>query len=263
MANTYRYKKNIWILEDPVAYRREVQKVLDLILTTYSGRLLLRYINLSPQLLLIMPYVPSQERNLVNAYADPDDWNDAFTKGALRMIPLEIKGYGTLMMPEGHFGTGAGTGAVVKYHPAMWQQMARNLGYIAPGFGAGEVLFHEMLHAMRMMHGKFLRTAVTEDAHMDDFEEFCAILAANMYRSERGFHLMRLNHWGSEALSKDLSEPVHYAQFFQKEIEKWFASQRTFCLELAQSPASFNPMKYVAEDLGVPQVTPMAVAPAK
>jgi hypothetical protein len=116
-----------------------------------------------------------------------------------------------------------------------------------------------MVHAMRMIHGKFLRTNVTEDAHMDDFEEFCAILAANMYRSERGFHLMRANHQGSQALSKDLSDPAHYAQFFNDEIEKWFESQRDFCLELASSPARFNPIKYVAYGLDLAVVTPMAV----
>ncbi len=37
MANVYQYQKNIFILEDPIAYRREVQKILDLILTTHSG----------------------------------------------------------------------------------------------------------------------------------------------------------------------------------------------------------------------------------
>ncbi len=147
----------------------------------------------------------------------------------------------------------------MKYHPAIFRQLAKNRGFIAPGDGAGEVLFHEMVHAMRMIHGKFLRTNVTEDAHMDDFEEFCAILAANMYRSERGFHLMRANHSGSQALSKDLSDPGHYAQFFNDEIEKWFESQRDFCLELASSPARFNPIKYVAYGLDLPVVTPMAV----
>jgi hypothetical protein len=80
-----------------------------------------------------------------------------------------------------------------------------------------------------------------------------------MYRSERGFHLMRANHWGSEALSKDLSDPVRYAQFFNDEIEKWFGSQRSFCLELASSQARFNPIKYVAYGLDLPVVTPMAV----
>jgi hypothetical protein len=261
MADIYKYKKNVWILEDPVAYRREVQRYLDLILTTYSGRLLLRYINQSARVLLIMPYVPSQERKPINAYTWPESEYDGYARDAPVMTPIMVPGYGKIMLPEGHFGTGAGTSSILKYHPAMFRQLALNRGYYAPGFGPGEALFHEMVHAMRMMAGRFLRTTVTEDAHMDDFEEFCAILAANMYRSERGFHVLRASHsTGDQALSEDLTDPVRYAQFFQTEIEKWFESQRTFCLELAQSPASFNPMKYVAEDLGVPPVTPMAVA---
>jgi hypothetical protein len=48
-------------------------------------------------------------------------------------------------------------------------------GRIDPGDGPGEVLFHEMVHAMRRMLAKRTSETVREDLRMDDFEEFCSI----------------------------------------------------------------------------------------
>lgn len=260
MPNAFQYHQNLYILDDPIAYRREIVKYLELIRTTHAGRTLLKFIYLRARRLLIMPYVPSKETyGAINAYADADDWNGAYTKNAPQMTGYDIPGYGTIMLPNGTFGTGTGTTVHLKYHPAIFRQLAKNRGFIAPGDGPGEVLFHEMVHAMRMIHGKFLRTTVTEDLHMDDFEEFCAILGANIYRSERGFKLMRTNHAGSEALPKELNDSQAYAIHFQDEIERWFNSQRDFCVELASSTAQFNPLKFVAAGMGLPVRTPMAL----
>jgi hypothetical protein len=147
----------------------------------------------------------------------------------------------------------------LKYHPAIFRQLAKNRGYIAPGDGPGEVLFHELVHAMRMLHGKFLRTTVTEDLHMDDFEEFCAILASNIYRSERGFTHMRTDHWDAAVPGLKVNDSQSYASVFQDEIEKWFSNHQSFCLELASTTAKFNPLKLVAAGMGLPVKTPMAL----
>ena len=80
---------------------------------------------------------------------------------------------------------------------------------VLPGSGPGEMLFHELVHAMRAVHGVMLKTAVPENSGMRNFDEFCAVTAANVYRSERGFKLMR----GSESAYKGdkiLSDPALY-----------------------------------------------------
>ena len=83
MAKTvFQYHQNIYILEDPVAYRKEVVNYLDLIRTTYTGRTLLKYIYSRGRRLLILPYVPAKETKFgpVNAYATPDTTLDAYAK---------------------------------------------------------------------------------------------------------------------------------------------------------------------------------------
>jgi hypothetical protein len=263
MAKTHQYYRNIYILEDSVKFRIDVQKVLNLIGTTHAGHTLFKHIALRARHLVIAPYVPSQEPVLgpVNAYAEPDNLQDSYTANAPVMAWVDIPGKGPIPFPTGKFGTGKGTGVTLKFDPALYRQLARNRGSIYPGDGPGEVLYHEMIHALRMIHGKDLRTIVTEDLHMDDFEEFCAILAANIYRSERGFHRLLMDHRSTAEMPKNLTRSEAYASFFWDEIEKWFDSQRDFCLDLASSPARFNPMKFVAAGLDLPVVTPMALGP--
>ena len=254
----FQYHQNLYILDNSVAYRREVVRYLNLIRTTYSGRTLLKFIYSRGRRLLILPYVPTQN-DPVNAYAQPDDILAATTKDFPMTTTFQIPGFGSLLLPTKWIGTGEGSTVTLKYHPATFRQYVANKHRMDPGVGPGEVLFHEMLHAMRMIHGKFLRTFVTEDAGMDDFEEFCAILAANIYRSERGFQQLRTNHHGFKPLGKNLSDSAGYYSYFSDEIDLWFSSQREFCLELAASRAKFNPLRLGAVALGLPVTTPMAL----
>jgi hypothetical protein len=242
------FQPNFFIIDQNLAYRREVTRYLRLLQTTNSGKILLRYVGMRNAIILV-PYWPAQEGDPVNAYADAADYSAAYPKNALKMKAFEIPGYGTLMLPSGFLGTGGGSFVTLKYHPAIYRQLIKNKGRIDPGDGPGEVLFHELVHAMRMMHGKFIRTTVTADVHMDDFEEFTAIVAANIYRSERGFTHFRTNHSGHVALPPELSTSEAYARKFHDAIELWFRSQQDFCLELANIHTAFNPLKVVAKDL--------------
>ena len=254
----FRYHQNLYVLDNQRAYRQEVVRYLNLIAGTYSGRTLLNSIYARGRRLVIVPYVPTA-KDPINAYAQFDNVLDATTKDFPVMGTIQVPGYGSIPVPTQWIGSGAGSTVTLKYHPAVFRQYVANKHRIDPGAGPGEILFHEMVHAMRMIHGKFLRTAVTEDAGMDDFEEFCAILAANIYRSERGFSQLRTNHHDFKALGKDLSKPQAYYSYFMDEIDLWFTSQKAFCLELAASNAPFNPLKYAAAALGMPVRTSMAL----
>jgi hypothetical protein len=101
-----------------------------------------------------------------------------------------------LMVPTGSVGVGGGSPVTIEYHPANYRELNKRKRRTDPGYGPGEVLFHEMVHAMRRMLAKRTSDTVYEDLRMDDFEEFCSILAANIYRQERGFTSLRKDHWG-------------------------------------------------------------------
>ncbi len=173
----------------------------------------------------------------------------------LRMLGLPT----SFMFPTAEAGTGAGADVELDYHPAAFEQLIKKTGRIPLGFGPGEVLYHELVHALRMMTGVMLDENVPERWNMDDFEEFCSILASNMYRSARGFTQLRFDHhladwrapWrGSTELPGELTNSRRYYEFFKPEIVKWFNSQRAFCIALAGSRARFNPMAVAAADLG-------------
>src|SRR5262249_11509730 len=133
MANTFRYHQNVYILEDPVAYRHEVVRYLELIRSTYTGRTLLKYIYMRGRRLIIMPYVPAREGHPIDAKAIADNPTDAYTKGFPRMQPFNVTGYGTIMLPTALLGTGAGSTVTLKYHPATFRQLIANKHRIDPG----------------------------------------------------------------------------------------------------------------------------------
>lgn len=80
-------------------------------------------------------------------------------------------------------------GAVVKisFEPDAWPTEKNQLG-------AGEVLLHELVHAVRGLVGK-ADANPTGDAYKD-LEEFYAIVVSNIYRSELGKIGLRGGHGG-------------------------------------------------------------------
>lgn len=253
------YLGNIWVLETSVAYRREVARYLDLIRTTNAGNTLFKYINQRPQWMLIMPFHPTQ-KDPVNAYAYPvpGSESDSYAKYSFMMTPFKLPNGVTIEIPSG-IGTGKGSMVYLDFHPATWRQRIKNTGGIAPGTGPGEILFHEMIHGYRMQCGLARDDKIAGHKQMDNIEEFYAILAANVYRSDRGFTSLRTDHWGFERLKKTESYPEVFYDTFKKEIDDWFSKQRAFCLDMARVPAKFNPFRQAAVSLGLMNapLTPM------
>lgn len=240
------YLNNIWVLETSPAYRHEVVRYLDLVRTTSAGKTLFSYINQRPQWMLIMPFHPTA-KDPVNAYAYPQQGSeaDSYAKFAPMMTSFTLPGNITIEIPTG-FGTGKGSMVYVDFHPATWRQLIKNTGRIAPGTGPGEILFHEMVHGYRMQCGLMRDDKVAGHEKMDNIEEFYAILAANVYRSDRGFTSLRTDHWGFERLKQTNSYPEVFYDTFKKEIDDWFDRQRPFCLDMARVPAKFNPFRHAA-----------------
>jgi hypothetical protein len=92
----------------------------------------------------------------------------SFAKGSPVMHPvtiavLELLGLrSTIMVPNGETGTGEGIDVKLDFHPAAFEQIMKTTGRVPVGLGPGEVLYHELVHALRMMTGVQLRDNVPE-----------------------------------------------------------------------------------------------------
>jgi len=265
MPTPYRGCPNIRIADEWIPYRNEVKRYLDLISTTYTGRTLFKFIGKrSWRTILIKPLFPPP---YAQALTNGENEADGYQKGATVLVPALLPDGRPATLPDGRLiytptgetGTGRGTNVTVSYHPAMWRQMMVNLHQLLPGAGPGEVLYHELVHAMRMLHGKALRSGVPAQVFMDDFDEFCAITAANMYRSERGFKTLRLDHHGSSPMNPIMAQSTEFFSIHEATLKKWFATQKDFCTELAGSTAQFNPLRIAADDLGIPVTVSMTL----
>lgn len=253
----FNYDGNINILEASKAYRREVEICLKRIASTGAGRILFKHIKARNKRMLIIPYKPNATDGWVNAFSAADNFSDSMAKDTMigSYYTIQIAGFGPLPIPHVWKGTGAGSPVTIKFHPATFRQYNQNHGYIKPGSGPGEILYHEMVHSLQQMEGNWHSDAVVENPHMDNFGEFCAIVAANIYRSERGFTSLRADHHGFDKLGKhtageDLTNPAVFARVYAEPFRKWFGLQPKFCLDLAGSKARFNPLLHAAGALG-------------
>jgi hypothetical protein len=127
-------------------------------------------------------------------------------QSASNFVPLERRVLAERSRRLSWLGCGSSM-VYVDYHPATWRQRIKNTGGMAPGTGPGEILFHEMVHGYRMQCGFARDDKVAGHRKMDNIEEFYAILAANVYRSDRGFTALRTDHWGFLRLKKTDSYP--------------------------------------------------------
>ena len=261
MNKYQRFSPRLFVFSGHVPYRREVELQLHRMRTTAAGRNVLNFIGTGSRDVRILPFRPKSD-DPVNAYARPDhseSYSNAYAKGAPLMMPTKIGDYDIMFPTTADYGTGRGISTVVEYSPATWLEVNRRAKGVRPGHGPAEVLIHELTHAMRMGHGIYFDFSVGNNLRMDNYEEFCAILVANVYRSERGFTHMRLNHWGSDAMRLGASGATYYAKY-KNLIDTWFSAQQDFCLAMAAVPAKFNPFHAAAQSTGriarVPTRTP-------
>ena len=246
------FSPRLLVFSGHVPYRREVELQLQRMQTTAAGRNVLKFIGAGSKDVRILPFRPSKS-DPVNAAARPDlseQWSNAYSKNAPLMMPFEINGNTVMLPTKFDYGTGRGIDTVVEYSPATWREVNHRTKAVRPGEGPAEVLIHELTHAMRMGHGIFFDFTVAKNMKMDNYEEFCAILVANVYRSERGFTHMRLGHHGAEAMRLAATGATYYAKYADL-IDKWFSAQRDFCLAMASVNAKFNPFTAAAESLGL------------
>jgi hypothetical protein len=206
-----------------------------------SGRAIINAINKrAGRKLTIVPYVGSQ----VNAFTRADHWLDAITAGQPSQNP---RGPGA--------GTGLGSGALIlfspwincydrelyflnRHRPIPWFQI-RGLHPFAAGNDRGEVLVHEMVHAVTAMAGRETGQAAMQGG-WDDEDEFRAIVITDIYSSERGRPLRQLHTAG---VSLDNPRPWQSSPYVKRLIGSFITAMPDLVLELQTIDTAFNPLR--------------------
>ena len=200
-------------------YRQEIERVLLRVRPTRTGTILLGHIERSPHRVTIVPYTDGD----INAEAVPGSWRASGTVGRGR--------------------SAAGTGSRVRYSVRM-STMPPNW----PQGNPGEVLVHELAHALRQITGtERYRARGSQDllpmASFENVEEFFAAMVASVYSSE--LRLPPLGNHGQWVLRDPdvLNHPP-----FSTRIRDFRVRMRAFCTEMAGIPpavATFNPFRDV------------------
>ena len=155
-------------------YRVSIERVLEQIRRTRTGRIVLKTLEASPRRVVISPYTRALRNRLgPNASATPGNEDASGTFGAGR--------------------TASGTGSFVNFSPGV-------INWHSPGGTDDEVLLHELCHSLRQTQGaeRYSRNAAGNRVltpmiqgsggrvGFDNIEEFFAIMVTSIHSSELG-----------------------------------------------------------------------------
>ncbi len=107
------------------------------------------------------------------------------------------------LVPYQWTGTGAGSNVKIFFDPDGFMQ-SNCVNLTGAGSQIDEVLFHEMVHALRYMQGKS-KCIPTDNVRYDHEEEFLAIVVTNVYISAAGGSLLRADHQNFATLKPPLT----------------------------------------------------------
>jgi hypothetical protein len=138
-----------------------------------------------------------------------------------------------------------GTSSSLWFDPKTFFNFCRNGTGHKAGAKPDEVLFHEMVHSARIMHGIISSQPLAYGYNTE--EEFYAILVANIYASETGRSVdLRRDHMSAEPLLQNKNETFLPAKdrgdYRFTLTDKMARQQPTFCQQLAVVSAPFNPV---------------------
>jgi hypothetical protein len=184
---------------------------------------------------------------------------------------FEDKGFDSLAWPRGKPDSKGQTDALIEFSPGLWNQpeykgkphfdRTTNLatgtaGITGPGSYVDEVLFHEIVHALRIMVGvSHIEEPVT--AHYDNLEEYAAIVVSNIYLSEKRSKWFRADHSGFTTLPRadDFLKNVQHVNLSPgRLLDRLRHEHPKFFRELAFLPpilARWNPARDYAIALGL------------
>jgi len=243
-------------------YEQVVRRVLVRVFTSPVGSALVPRLLASGRALRIVPN-PVTERD---ANANPASWRDATLRGRERFFC----GGPFAGLPGGE-GTGRGTDSEIRFTPANFFDPSRRDGPLpmipsradaAPGSFADEMLCHEIVHSIRQMWG--VQDCLPVGYAYDNFEEFCAVVVANMYASQffGGRRTLRADHHGFRARDTLLwpFEGTHRRTRDEIEwLERMRSQQPGLCSGLRSLSAEqvpYNPFRDPPDPRAVPTARP-------
>ena len=205
------------------SYEKSVAQLFVQISGSTTGRAVLREIDRqAPRTMLVEPLFETPNKS-PNAYATPND-----TQAARRH----------------------GSDTIVSFTPAHWRPnkitpTLTGLKYWSgPGTLPDELLLHEVVHGLRHMGGFRMTRNVPFQKDYDTFEEFYAILIANIYRSELGKSDLRRDHHGFQTLVSigiNNSTDFYNYRLNKQHLKKLRNQQPLFFADLTLVKAPFNP----------------------
>lgn len=224
---------NSWI----DGYRSGVLRVLRAIRATRTGSALTAAIR---RPITIAPMPDPSDKDATGGPVG-EDYMDAVEYGT--RIPVRT---GRVFLH--YYGRGLGGRAVVHFTPDMWIPSApiyfRRWWQMDPrtaGHTPDEILFHELVHAVRATHGRFATPQKMGD-NFDNRDEFCAILLTNIYSSELRRPLRRDHHGDNPLPMSDQGRGNYLSKYFL-EVERCFNDHPELSNEIARVNCAFNPLR--------------------
>jgi hypothetical protein len=162
-------------------YLSDIPKLLDTVRWSRTGKPLFREITAhSDKKVLIVPFQKDEQN--AEVIVDAEHAEDALVLGMPQRDAKTGKEFHGAKL-----GTGKGTDPTVLLTPSMWK------GKQGPGTFADEVLFHELVHASRIISGvQYFGLHVDQD--YENREEYIAVVLTNIYLAEKGRTKLRADH---------------------------------------------------------------------
>ena len=206
---------------DEEKYERVVYDWLAKIQASQTGQVVFKRLWTRP--LMIQPYLGSDKQATTTASARGIAEGYSFNQCAGNPAA------------KSNVGVGGGSAVVIRFTPKLFDNPT------GAGDRADEALLHELVHAVRYMHGQ--ARCRSSAGHMDSEEEVIAITITNMYSSELARPL-RAHHHGYSALA---TSPAEFIKKFEKELLAFWFAQKSMCRELAELEQPwFNPFSILS-----------------
>jgi hypothetical protein len=222
-------------------HERTMQKLLAEIAASRCGAALLAQSNASASFnisILPMDFVSSRDM-WVKYHNNAISTSDGIDSRVIGMYA------GTAADGSNLTGSGFGSSAEIFFSP-------ERLKRTGPGMKPDEVLFHEIVHAVRALQG-VMTLSFKMGRDYDNDEEFAAVVVTNVYLSEKKQTALRANHASGVLRNPDkfLDSPDVPAPGARMLLSGFRLRQPTFFEALAKidrPTAAFNPFRQLDEE---------------
>jgi hypothetical protein len=213
------------ILTEPAeiaTYEDQIVLIMEMILRTQSGRILVGAIGRTARIMLIIPDAGTE----INAATNWTSAKQAFPANLTFTDPSTQQPFTT---------TSGGSCTIIELTPSNYSHRD---GVVS---SADTGLFHEMCHGLHVMLGISQAYLPLDD--FDNIDEFWAITLTNIYLSEKNYPALRRDHHGRQQLHPSLCTSEAFLQRFADPMKQICDAAPDFTREVAQIPAKFNPIR--------------------